>query len=279
MTSRQYYYGHIFADPQKLDVVYTFSSKSFYKSTDGGKTWDGRVQTPHSDYHDLWIDPHDDQRMINGNDGGATVTFDGGKSWTSEMNQPTGQFYTVRADSGFPYRVYGAQQDDTTVSISNDSSAGGRGGLAAGGAPFEEVGGGESGYVVPDLQDPNIVYAGAYLGLADALRPQAPASPATLPSGRIIRRAHRVAERNIASNGRFRSPKRPLSPARSTPAATSYSSRPIRDRAGRRSAPTSRAMIRRDENGGRLEDVYCTVFTIAPSPKDKNTSGPARMTA
>ena len=84
MTSRQYYYGHIFADPQKLDLVYTFSSKSFYKSTDGGKTWDGHVQTPHSDYHDLWIDPHDDQRMINGNDGGATITFDGGRSWTSE---------------------------------------------------------------------------------------------------------------------------------------------------------------------------------------------------
>ena len=165
ITSRQYYYGHIFADTQKPDLVYTFSSKSFYKSTDGGKTWDGRVQTPHSDYHDLWIDPHDDQRMINGNDGGATITFDGGRSWTSEMNQPTGQFYTVRADSGFPYRVYGAQQDDTTVSLSNESSGGGRGGAATGGVPFEEVGGGESGYVIPDLQDPNVVYAGAFWGL------------------------------------------------------------------------------------------------------------------
>ena len=121
--------------------------------------------TPHSDYHGLWIDPHDDQRMINGNDGGATVTFDGGKSWSSEMNQPTGQFYTVRADNSFPYRVYGAQQDDTTVSISSNSVAGGRGGLAAGSAPYDAVGGGESGYVVPDLQDSNIVYAGAYWGL------------------------------------------------------------------------------------------------------------------
>ena len=142
MTSRQYYYGHIFADPQKLDVVYTFSSKTFYKSVDGGTTWDIHIQTPHSDYHDLWIDPHDDQRMINGNDGGATVTFDGGKSWTAEMNQPTGQFYTVRADNSFPYRVYGAQQDDTHRFSSKYQCRGAARRLRGGGAPFEDVGGG-----------------------------------------------------------------------------------------------------------------------------------------
>ncbi|MGB6822863.1 MAG: hypothetical protein WBE21_12350, partial [Candidatus Acidiferrales bacterium] len=105
--------------------------------------------------------------MVNGNDGGATVTFDGGKSWSSENNQPTAQFYTVRADNSFPYRVYGAQQDNTTVSISSDASAAGRGpGPGAASAPaFDEVGGGESGYVLPDLQDSNIIYAGAYWGL------------------------------------------------------------------------------------------------------------------
>ncbi len=270
ITSRQYYYGHIFADTQKPDLVYTFSSKSFYKSTDGGKTWDGRVQTPHSDYHDLWIDPHDDQRMINGNDGGATITFDGGRSWTSEMNQPTGQFYTVRADSGFPYRVYGAQQDDTTVSLSNESAGGGRGGAATGGVPFEEVGGGESGYVIPDLQDPNVVYAGAFWGLLT----------------RYDRKAGNT--RNITvwpdyPGGRTGSEEKyrfqwtfPIAETPAEPGAIYAGGNVVFKSVdqGQSWKPISPDLTRNDrtrENGGRLEDIYCTVFTIAPSPLDKNT--------
>ncbi len=118
MTSRQYYYGHIFADPQELDTVYTFCAKYFYKSTDGGKTY-REVPTPHGDYHDLWIDPHDHLRMVNGSDGGAAVTFNGGRSWTSLDNQPTAQFYTAITDNSVPYRIYGSQQDNTTVSIAS----------------------------------------------------------------------------------------------------------------------------------------------------------------
>lgn len=270
MTSRQYYYGHIFADTQKLDVVYTFSSKSFYKSTDGGKTWDGRVQTPHSDYHDLWIDPHDDQRMVNGNDGGATVTFDGGRSWTSENNQPTGQFYTVRADNGFPYRVYGAQQDDTTVSLSNESSAGGRGGLAAGGAPFDEVGGGESGYVVPDLKDPNIVYAGAFWGLLTRYDRRTGISRnitvwPDYPGGRT------GSEQKYRFQWTFPIAETPADPGAVYAGGNVVFKSTDQGQSWKAISPDLTRNDKTRESLGRLEDIYCTVFTIAPSPLDKNT--------
>lgn len=270
MHSRQYYYAHIFADTQQLDTVYTFSSKSFYKSVDGGTTW-GTIQTPHGDYHDLWIDPHDDQRMINGNDGGATVTFDGGKSWSSENNQATGQFYTVRTDTGFPYRVYGAQQDDTTVSMSSTSVAGGRfvPGMQSG-PEFEEVGGGESGYVVPDLEDPNIIFAGAYWGLLtrfdrqDGISRNITVWP-DYPGGRT------GTEQKYRFQWTFPLAETPADPGvlyaggnvvfKSTDQGASWT-------------PISPDLTRNDktrEDGGRLEDVYCTVFTIAPSPIDKHT--------
>jgi len=271
MHSRQYYYGHIFADPQQLDTVYTFSSKGFYKSTDGGKTW-GRIQTPHGDYHDLWIDPSDDQRMVNGNDGGATVTFDGGKSWSSENNQPTAQFYTVRTDNSFPYRVYGAQQDNTTVSISSDASAAGRGaGPGAASAPaFDEVGGGESGYVLPDLQDSNIIYAGAYWGLLTRFdRRTGIARNISIwpdyPGGRT------GAQQKYRFQWTFPIAETPAAPGviyvggnvvfKSTDQGESW--QPI--------SPDLTRNNKTRENGGRLEDVYCTVFTIAPSPVDRNT--------
>ena len=204
ITSRQYYYGHIFADTQKLDVVYTFSSKSFYKSTDGGKTWDGRVQTPHSDYHDLWIDPHDDQRMINGNDGGATITFDGGRSWSSEMNQPTGQFYTVRADSGFPYRVYGAQQDDTTVSMSKQSV--GRRARRRGywRRPLRRSRRRRERLCDSRLAGSERRVCGRFLGIADAVRPQGRKHAQHHGLAGLSGRAHRLGSRSIGSSGRFR---------------------------------------------------------------------------
>src|SRR5205807_512615 len=86
------------AATEERDTVYTFSSKGFYKSTDAGQHWE-QIRTPHGDYHGLWIDPRNNQRMVNANDGGATVTFDGGRSWTPEDNQATAQFYTVRTDN------------------------------------------------------------------------------------------------------------------------------------------------------------------------------------
>lgn len=155
---RAWYFTHVFADPKAPDTVYVLNT-GIYRSTDGGKTFTA-LPSPHADHHGLWIDPANPLRMIEGNDGGATITVDGGRSWSSEENQPTAQFYHVATDNRFPYYVYGAQQDNSTVAI---ASAGEEG--VIGRADWYAVGGGESGYIAPYPPDPNIVYAGSYDGV------------------------------------------------------------------------------------------------------------------
>jgi photosystem II stability/assembly factor-like uncharacterized protein len=154
---RAWYYTHVFADPKNPDVVYILNTSS-YRSIDGGKTFTN-LHTPHGDNHGFWIDPNNPKRLINGNDGGATISTDGGASWSSIMNQPTAQFYHVVADNRFPYWLYGAQQDNSTVGIASASASGG-----IDQSDFYAVGGGESGYIAPDPTDPEIVYAGSYGG-------------------------------------------------------------------------------------------------------------------
>jgi photosystem II stability/assembly factor-like uncharacterized protein len=154
---RAWYYSHIFADPKSADTVYILNTGA-YRSNDGGKTF-SRVRAPHGDNHALWIDPKNPRRLINGNDGGATVSIDGGDTWTSVYNQPTSQFYHVVTDNRFPYYIYGAQQDNSTVAIASASAAG-----AIDRPDWYDVGGGESGYIAPDPADPEIVYAGSYGG-------------------------------------------------------------------------------------------------------------------
>jgi photosystem II stability/assembly factor-like uncharacterized protein len=154
---RAWYYTHVFADPKNPDVVYILNTGT-YRSIDGGKTFT-QLRTPHGDNHGFWIDPENPKRLMNGNDGGATISTDGGASWSTIMNQPTAQFYHVIADSRFPYWLYGAQQDNSTVAI---ASASARGGIDE--TDFYDVGGGESGYIAPDPTDPEIVYAGSYGG-------------------------------------------------------------------------------------------------------------------
>ncbi len=154
---RAWYYSHIFADPKSADTVWILNT-AVYRSTDGGKTFN-RVRAPHGDNHALWIDPTNPKRMINGNDGGATVSTNGGESWTSIYNQPTAQFYHVTSDNRVPYYVYGAQQDNSTVAIASASPSG-----SIDRSDWYDVGGGESGYIAPDPTDPMIVYAGSYGG-------------------------------------------------------------------------------------------------------------------
>lgn len=154
---RAWYYTHIIADPKDQDKVYVLNVGNG-KSTDGGKTF-AYFGGSHSDNHDLWIDPNDPNRMINSNDGGGTVTTDGGRTWTEE-DFPTGQFYHVSTDNAFPYRILGAQQDNSTVRIVSRSSRGN--GITN--EDWTSTAGGESGYVAAKPDDPDIVFGGSYGG-------------------------------------------------------------------------------------------------------------------
>jgi photosystem II stability/assembly factor-like uncharacterized protein len=153
---RAFYYTHVFADPRTPDGVYVLNT-GMYRSNDSGKTF-RPIRVPHGDNHGLWIDPADPNRMIESNDGGASVSTNGGATWTTQGNQPTAQFYHAIADNRFPYWVYGAQQDNSTVGIASAA----HGGIDR--PSWYPVGGGESGYIAPDPRDPEIVYAGSYGG-------------------------------------------------------------------------------------------------------------------
>lgn len=157
LRSRAWYYQHIIADPQDAETLWVLNVQA-WKSIDGGRTFFD-VAIPHGDHHDLWIDPNNPQRMIEGNDGGACISYTGGESWSTIYNQPTAEFYHVTTDTQVPYRVYGAQQDNSTISVPSRSPL-------AGIAQSEcyEVGGGESGYIAVRPDNPNIVFAGNYQG-------------------------------------------------------------------------------------------------------------------
>jgi photosystem II stability/assembly factor-like uncharacterized protein len=158
IKQRAWYYSQIFADPKDENTVYAVNV-SFFKSTDAGKTFT-TIRNQHGDNHDMWIAPEDPSRFIESSDGGAQISFDGGKSWSTEDNQPTGQFYRVSVDNDFPYHIYGAQQDNSTVAILSRSNGG-----AIGTSDWHDVGGGESGWVVSDPLNSRYVYAGSYDGL------------------------------------------------------------------------------------------------------------------
>jgi photosystem II stability/assembly factor-like uncharacterized protein len=150
IITRPFYYTALGADPSNADVVY-MGAETFYKSTDAGKTL-SVMRTPHGDNHDIWINPHDGNTMIEANDGGANVSFDGGRTWSTQMNQPTAEIYGLHIDHRFPMRLYGAQQDDGTHIISS---------VAEGGVMNVDWWPGpgcETGPVVPHPSKPNIVY-------------------------------------------------------------------------------------------------------------------------
>jgi photosystem II stability/assembly factor-like uncharacterized protein len=157
LRQRAWYYSHIFADPKSAEIVYVLNT-SMWKSVDGGNKF-SMIRAPHGDRHALWIAPNDADRMIESDDGGATVSTNGGRTWSSEDNQPTAQFYRVALDNDYPYHIYGAQQDNSTVRIASRSD-----GRGIGERDWYDVGGGESGWIAPDPRNSQIVYAGSYDG-------------------------------------------------------------------------------------------------------------------
>ena len=157
LRQRAWYYTRIYADTKDIDTVYVTNVR-FWKSTDGGKKFQS-IRTPHGDHHDLWIDPDDPRRMVIGDDGGAQVTVNGGKSWSTYHNQPTAQFYRVTTDNHFPYRIYGGQQDNSTVRILHRST-----GSVIDEDDWEATAGGESAHIAVDPENPEIVYGGSYGG-------------------------------------------------------------------------------------------------------------------
>ena len=157
LRQRAWYYSRVYADTQDADVVYVLNV-SYHKSTDGGKSFKSS-NAPHGDHHDLWIAPEDPKRMIMGDDGGAQTSYDGGETWSTYHNQPTAQFYRVTTDNSFPYRIYAAQQDNSTIRINHRSD-----GYSISENDWEETAGGESAHIAVDPTNPDIVYGGSYGG-------------------------------------------------------------------------------------------------------------------
>jgi photosystem II stability/assembly factor-like uncharacterized protein len=156
ILSRGWYFGEVRSDPKNPDVVYV-SNVSLYRSLDGGQSFKAIRGAPGGDdYHSLWIDPENPQRMISGVDQGTIVTVNGGKTWSTWYNQPTAQFYHVAVDNQFPYWVYGAQQDSGTATVASRSDYG-----QITFRDWHPVGAGESGYILPDPVNPQIVYGGS----------------------------------------------------------------------------------------------------------------------
>ncbi len=156
LRQRAFYYMCIFVDPTNPNTVWVPNVLAVWKSTDGGRSFVA-VRTPHGDNHIIWINPHNPKILLEGNDGGATVSTDGGKSWSSVHNQPTGQFYHISLDNQFPFHIYGAQQDEGSTEGPSASVAG-----TIGGDEWRPAAYGESTFVAPQPDNPNITYGSGY---------------------------------------------------------------------------------------------------------------------
>ena len=154
LQGRPWYYQHVFADPVDPDTVWILNYK-LWRSIDGGRTFE-EVSAPHGDHHDLWIDPRDPQRMIEGADGGACVSFNGGDTWSTLYNQLTAQFYRLDTDNRFPYNVYATQQDNTAIMVPSAADD-----IAINWADCRSVGSSESGDIAAHPENPDVVFSGA----------------------------------------------------------------------------------------------------------------------
>lgn len=158
--ARSWYYMEIFADPTNENVVYVLNAPVM-KSIDGGTTFKP-LPTPHGDNHHLWINPNNNQIMINSNDGGANISYNGGKSWSTQQNQPTAQFYRVITDNLMPYNVYGGQQDNSAIAIASRTNDNG-----IDWKDWYSVAGCESAYLAFDPNHPDVIYGGCYQGIIE----------------------------------------------------------------------------------------------------------------
>ena len=176
LVQRAWYYIEVFADPNDEHTVYVLGPPAL-RSIDGGKTWE-ILNTAHGDHHDLWINPANSKNMVIADDGGASITFDGGESWTEQKNMPTAQMYRINVDNQFPYRIYGGQQDNTSVSIASRSL----GGYGITEKDWTSSAGGESAFLAFDPDNPRFVMGGSYLGTIEILDTKANASTNIMPS-------------------------------------------------------------------------------------------------
>lgn len=168
LVQRAWYYIEVFPDTQDENTVYVMSASAL-RSIDGGKTWD-HIYTQHGDYHDVWINPHNSKNIAVSDDGGTSISFNGGKTFSLiTNNMPTAQIYRVNVDNSFPYRIYGGQQDNTSVRIEN--LALGKWGI--GERNWDYSAGGESAFLAFNPDDPKLVLGGSYLGTIEALQPHA----------------------------------------------------------------------------------------------------------
>ena len=169
LIQRAWYYTELFVDPQDVRTIYVLSAPAL-RSTDGGKTWQTLSGT-HGDFHDMWISPDNPRNFVIANDGGADITFDAGKSWSGQDTQPTAQFYRVNVDNRFPYRIYGGQQDNTSVVIASREL--GSEGITT--ASWKASAGGESAFLAFDPDNPRFVMGGSYQGTIDVIDTEATA--------------------------------------------------------------------------------------------------------
>ena len=162
IQTRSWYYMNVTADPKNADVVWVMNAPVM-RSIDGGRTFQ-TVQAQHGDNHQLWINPTDPRYLINANDGGASISQDGGKSWSTQDNQPTAQFYHVAVDDGFPYRLYGGQQDNSSVIIKSRTD-----GFSIDVRDWDSGPGCESANMGVSAKNPRYVYGGCYQGIINEM--------------------------------------------------------------------------------------------------------------
>jgi photosystem II stability/assembly factor-like uncharacterized protein len=274
LRQRAFYYTHIIADPTIKDRVYVLNVQ-FWRSDDGGKTFPTQIRPPHGDNHDMWIAPNDSNRMIEGNDGGGNVSVNAGRTWSSQ-DYPTAQFYNVFLTKHVPYHVCGAQQDNSTACVGSESNPGaGEGSLPP---IFYSPGGGESGYIASDPNDPDVFYAGSYGGLMTRLDrgtdqrrlvnvyPNNPMGHSSKDIKERFQWTYPIVFSPVDAKVLYTSSQHVF---RTTNGGQSWEKiSPDLTRADPSTMGPSGGPITKDQTG---VETYATVFTIAPSFQDANT--------